>query len=518
VAKLSPVGGNAVSVTQIKCAQRSSSGVRLQTKAVDTACVRIPDYINNLGTSVRKLSALDLAFFLAESEGSPKHVAGLMLFRKPTGNTRNFGRRLIDELRRHDQPTEPFNLVIHFTGLTGPHWQPAPDFDIDQHVFYHRPRKSSTWNEVKELVSSLHEPVMDRSRPLWEYHLIDGIEGGRFAVYIRIHHAYADGMTMTSWLQKTLSGAPDDMTLRPVWTMPPPRSRRKGVNRKSLAGGLRDLGSQSMSQILTAGGIAKLATQQVLERTGITRRAVSLQFNTTHKTPLTGSATAGRRIATACLGMDDVKSVCAATRTTLNHLALGCIDGALHRYLHETGYPVDHPLTIQMPVNLRKDGKDRSGNMVGVALVELGDPGSDPIRRLQDIGHSLHKVRNQVDSVPGDAMQQYTVISALTAELIDKLHLSDHIPATGHTLVSNVPGPQQTLYLKGARLEQNYPISILVPGLRMNITLFSCSGILNFGIVATKDLEQLDLLGSCIESEFEIIRQAVDGANKRKDA
>jgi hypothetical protein len=204
--------------------------------------------------------------------------------------------------------------------------------------------------------------------------------------------------------------------------------------------------------------------------------------------------------------------VCTAARATLNHVALACIDGALHRYLEDIGYPIDHPLTIQMPVNLRKDGKSGGGNRVGVALVELADPEGDHVRRLQDIGHSLHKVRNQIDSVPGDAMQQYTVISALTMELIDKLRLSDRIPATGHTLVSNVPGPTKTLYLKGAKLEQNYPISILVPGLRMNITLFSCSGILNFGIVATKDLEQLDRLGAYIEEEFRAIEAAVKSA------
>jgi diacylglycerol O-acyltransferase len=242
----------------------------------------------------------------------------------------------------------------------------------------------------------------------------------------------------------------------------------------------------------------------------VTRKAVSLQFNTTDKTPLTGSATPGRRIATAFLEMAAVRDVCAASRATLNHVALACIDGALHRYLEDIGYPVDHALTIQMPVSLRKEGKSASGNMVGVALVELAQPTDDPIRRLQDIGHSLHKVRNQVDSVPGDAMQQYTVISALTTELIDKLKLSDRIPATGHTLVSNVPGPEQTLYLKGAKLEQNYPISILVPGLRMNITLFSCSGILNFGIVGTEHLERLDLLGTYIEEEFRALQDAVN--------
>ena len=459
---------------------------------------------------MRKLSALDLAFFLAETEGSPKHVAGLMAFRKPPRAGGDFARRLVDEFKTHDCPTEPFNLVIRLAALSGPHWEPASDFDIDRHVFYHRPRRSSTWKEVLEYVATLHEPLMDRSRPLWDYHLIDGIEGRRFAIYIRVHHAYADGMTMTTWLNRTLSDSPRDRALKPLWTMPAPRRMRMDKGRPSLAGGLQGLASRSIAQVRTAGGMAKLATQQILERAGITHKAVSLQFDTTDKTPLTGSATPGRCIATACLEMDAVRSVCTAAHATLNHVALACIDGALHRYLQATGYPIDHPLTIQMPVNLRKHGKNREGNMVGVALVELADPQADRIRRLQEIGHSLHKVRNQIDSVPGDSMQQYTVVSALTMELIDKLGLSDRIPATGHTLVSNVPGPTETLYLRGARLEQNYPISILVPGLRMNITLFSCSGILNFGIVATRDLQRLELLGAYIEDEFAAIQAALN--------
>jgi len=459
--------------------------------------------------ALRSLSALDLAFFLAESEASPKHVAGLMLFRKPPRSARNFGRQLLEELKRHDQPTEPFNLVIRFTGLAGPHWEPTADFDIDQHVFYHRAAKSRSWAEVRELAAGLHEPVMDRSRPLWEYHLIDGIEGGRFAVYFRVHHAYADGMTMTTWLQKTLSDRPDDQSLKPVWTMPPKRSARSAGGRKTVLGRVRSLGSQSLAQLQTAGGMVRLAALQLLERGGITYKAVPLQFHTAHDTPLTGSPSPGRSIATACLDMGEIRAVCDAARATLNHVALACIDAALHRYLEATGFAVDHPLTIQMPVNLRREGRDREGNMVGVALVELGTREADPIRRLQDIGHSLQKVRHLVDSVPGDAMQQYTVISALTTEMIDKLQLSDRIPATGHTLVSNVPGPTQALYLKGARLEQNYPISILVPGLRMNVTLFSCSGILNFGIVATRDLAQLELLASSIEEAFDELKESL---------
>ena len=167
---------------------------------------------------MRKLSVLDLAFFLAETEGSPKHVAGLMLCRKPVGAPRNFGRKLVEELKTHDQLTEPFNHVIQFVGLRGPHWRPCERFDAAQHDFYHHPERSISWLQAKEWVARLHEPDMDRSTPLWEYHLVDGIEGGRFAIYTKVHHAYADGMTMARWLDRSLATSPEDMRLRPAWT------------------------------------------------------------------------------------------------------------------------------------------------------------------------------------------------------------------------------------------------------------------------------------------------------------
>jgi WS/DGAT/MGAT family acyltransferase len=451
---------------------------------------------------VKSLSALDLAFFLAETDASPKHVAGLILFAKPVRCRADFCRRLVDEFREHDQPTPPFDQVIRFGGLSGPRWEHPDRFDIEQHVFFHETAGDGSWHDVLDYVALLHEPVMDRSRPLWEYHVIDGIEDRRFAVYFRVHHSYADGMTMTTWLERSLSASARDRKLHPVWEMQPRSRTRDSSRNPGFMAKLPALASLPAAGLKTGSGMAKLVAQQLIERAGVTRKAVSLQFATAHDTPMTGSASPGRGIATTWLPMESVKAACRASRSTLNHVALTCIDSAMHRYLAAIGQPADHPLTIQMPVSLRQKVESGSGNVLGVGLVELGQPDADPLQRLQEIGHSLHKARNQLDSVPAQAVQQYTVVSALTAELIDKLGLSNRIPATGHTLVSNVPGPPGDLYLKGAKLLQNYPLSILVPGLRSNITLFSCSGILNFGLVATRDMPQLDLLASGISESF----------------
>ena len=268
-------------------------------------------------------------------------------------------------------------------------------------------------------------------------------------------------------------------------------------------------------QLMVTGGIAKLAAQQYLERLGITHDAVALSFNASDRSPLTGNASPGRTIATTWVSMTEVRQLCKATRATLNHVALSCIDGAMHRYLAATGSAIDHPITIQMPVNLRSGtgttNKD-AGNKLGVVLVELANPTDDPYQRLSEIGHSLHRVKKHVNSVSGSAMEQYTVLTALAGEAIEKLKLSNRLPANGHVLVSNLPGPPEPRYLKGALLEQMYPVSVLVPGLRMNVTLFSCGGVLNFGIVATKDLPDLDTLAIYIKEEFELLKEAVSGS------
>jgi hypothetical protein len=116
---------------------------------------------------MRNLSVLDLAFFMFESDGSPKHVAGLMKCKKPDKCPADFGRKLVEELKTFDDLVEPFNLVIQFIGWKGPHWERCEKYSADEHIFYHKGKKAMTWTEVKKFVSGLHEPIMDRSRPLW---------------------------------------------------------------------------------------------------------------------------------------------------------------------------------------------------------------------------------------------------------------------------------------------------------------------------------------------------------------
>jgi hypothetical protein len=157
-----------------------------------------------------RLSFLDLAFFITESAESPKHVAGLSLFKKPARAGANWLPKLYQGLQGIDQVSRPFDQVVDLKNLTGPRWRTAEHFDLLDHLFFHQPEQELSETELYAMISKLHEPLMDRSRPMWEYHLIDNIAGGHFAVYSKIHHAYADGVTMSRWSIGSLASKASD--------------------------------------------------------------------------------------------------------------------------------------------------------------------------------------------------------------------------------------------------------------------------------------------------------------------
>ena len=190
-------------------------------------------------------------------------------------------------------------------------------------------------------------------------------------------------------------------------------------------------------------------------------------------------------------------------------MALTCLDGALRSYLNDLGIELNRPITIQMPVNLRKSGENSLGNKIGIIQVELSAPTDDPYVRLRNIGYSLRNVRTMVDSVAPEAIESYTLITNLVAQIAETLRLSNHMPPMGNTLVSNVPGPKDHLYIKGACLEEMHPISTLPPSNLLNITLFSYAGELYFGMIATDELPHLDQLAHYIGVAFSELEDTV---------
>ena len=466
-----------------------------------------------------KLSLLDLGFFIAETEASPKHVAGLLIFKRPPKSTSAFAKNLYRQYLAFTEVLPPYNRVIHFSLSAMPSWQDAAAVDLTQHVFFHKlPKGANGRQALYDFVAKLHEPMLDRSRPLWAVHVIDGLGGdlgsGGFALYQKMHHAYADGVTMARWTSEGLASTPDEMEITPVWTLRHGGHGGHGHalkkrNQALMRSMWKELGSTSMRFL----GVGRLAAMLLLESVKLTKNAIALPFVSSAKTPLTGQVTAGRQFSTAAVTMDRVNRVRERTRSTLNHVALTCLDGALRRYLSDLGVELKRPITIQMPVNLRQEGEKTAGNKIGIIQVELSPPTDDPYVRLRNIGFSLRNVRTMINSVVPEAIESYTIITGLVAQIAELLKLSNTLPPMGNTLVSNVPGPKHHLYLQGARMEEMHPISTLPPSNLLNITLFSYADQLFFGLIATAELPELHRLGGYVEAAFTELEAAVVDAH-----
>jgi WS/DGAT/MGAT family acyltransferase len=468
--------------------------------------------VRHQGSTMSTLSLLDLAFFIAETEASPKHVAGLLICKRPAKSTAAFAKSLHREFLTFTDVKAPFNRIIDFSLSTLPRWQEADAVDLKQHVHYHKlPSKRNDRQALYDLVAKLHVPLLDRTRPLWELHVIDGLAGARFALYQKIHHAYADGVTMARWTAEGLASSPDDLQLRPLWTIE--HGGYGGKRRKRAPELMQSVWNEVTGASLRVLGVGRLAAMLFLETVRLTKNAIALPFVSSAKTPLTGQVTSGRQFTTASVSMDRVNQIRRRTRSTLNHVALTCLDGALRHYLSDQGVELKRPITIQMPVNLRQEGEKTPGNKIGIVQVELSPPTDDPYVRLRNIGFSLRNVRTMIDSVAPEAIESYTIVTGLVAQIAETLKLSNTLPPMGNTLVSNVPGPKAHMYIKGAWMEEMHPISTLPPSNLLNITLFSYAGDLFFGLIATDDLPNLRRLGTYVEEAFTELENSVRDAH-----
>jgi len=455
----------------------------------------------------RYLTVVDNGFLITETKKSPKHIAGLQVYQKPKNASKTFVQNLADTWSKEDTVCAPYNLVLNTKNPLSPYWTEYKNFRASEHVKFLSLKEGSR-EELYELISKLHEPIMDRSKPMWQCYFIDGLSKDRFAIYFSFHHSVLDGISAGKIMEKSLSKTSIEKGRPPFWAMlDNPYNKTSKRPKPKLLDKLINIASGNAK---AAYGLSRISTQLCLEAAGLTKNAISLPF-TSAPTPLTGSVTAKRAFTTASLPLDRVNHLRKITRNTLNHIALTCLDGALHRYLEYIGNPTDATLTITMPVSLRKEDAKVGGNQIGLVATKLAPKTDDPIIRLREIGVSLQAVRHQIDDSPAASIQAYSLATNGLAQLFDSTNASEILPALSHTIVSNVPGPKNALYLEGAELLGWYPVSTLGPGHRLNVTMFSYNGKLDFGIISASDyLPYLNVLGRYIYEEFEELEKVIE--------
>ena len=425
-----------------------------------------------------KVNPLDLAMIALENSNRQFHMTAWMLFEKPAGQRDTFVPRLLDAYR-NSEASAPFNQRLVWKGRTAAEWETVEP-DMNYHVRHLAVAPPGTLQQFYELVSFLNTPLLDRAYPLWDCHIIDGLENDQFAVMVRVHHALMDGEGGMKAFRNALSDRPADRNIGAFW-QPRPRKASRNRARATRAQGnnlLSRLSSLSSGAVDMATGMVKLGAESLQKgrpSSGLTGAASRTVFNVTARS-------SARRYANCELPLERVKAVAKTTGCKVNDVGMTVIDHALHRYLAEVGQAVDTPLSVLMPLSFRDDDKATGANQVSLDVVTLGDPGADLLERLQQVNEAAHAVKARTRQLPIAFRQLYSVFIAGRATLLpDRSPLFNEVPVA-NLLISNMAGPQEQLYLGGARLAAFHGLPIVPPGVGLNVTFSSVNKDICLGV------------------------------------
>ena len=448
------------------------------------------------------MSPTDSVFLLGESREHPFHVGALQLFKPPEGAGLEFVRELYEGMvtQTDFQPTFRKHPATLFGGIANVGWAFDNDIDVDYHLRRSALPSPGRVRDLLELTSRMHGTLLDRHRPLWEAHLIEGLSDGRFAVYTKVHHSLLDGVSALKLTQRTLSKDPDDREIRVPWTLQPKKREKKGPGPSLL---------QSLAS--TAGSVAGLAPSTwSLARAALLEQQLTIPFGAP-KTMFNVKIGGARRVAAQSWPLERIRKVKEAAGVTINDVVLGICAGALRAYLLEQSELPDAPLIAMVPVSLREESEaDAGGNMVGAILCNLGTDIEDPAKRLEVISNSMHGNKKVFASLP---KLEALALSALNIAPLGLSAIPGFVGSTRppfNIVISNVPGPQQPLYWNGARLDGNYPLSIVLDGQALNITLANNGDNLDFGLVGCRrSIPHLQRLLGHIETALKDLERAV---------
>ncbi|HSS68538.1 MAG TPA: wax ester/triacylglycerol synthase family O-acyltransferase [Nocardioidaceae bacterium] len=461
---------------------------------------------------MRQLSGLDAQFLHVESRTTVGHVGGLILLDPAAVHG---GALTLDDVRDVLEPrlhlAEPLRqrLVTVPFGLGLPYWFDDPDFDIEFHLREVALPGPGDDRQLGEQVARIHARPLDRTRPLWELYLVHGIDGGRQAIYAKIHHAAIDGVSGTEILNTILDVTPEPRIVEPpdeLWQPEPLPSQLELAGRGLAASAAQPLDIlrtlpralphvadlPGASRVPGIQAVSDFADAAVRTATSGSARDGERRMLTTPPTPLNAPITAHRRFAYGSLPLVDVKKIRQAFGLSVNDVVMVLATAALRRWLLDHDGLPDEPVVVAVPVSVRGAGSGSGGNEISVMLAELATQIADPIERLEAVQLALAEARRQFNGVPATILQDISAVipmalSGLAARAVFRMVTMGSFPF--NLFVSNVPGPQLPLYVAGARVTGVYPASAITDMTgALNITLFSYDGSLDFGLIACREL------------------------------
>jgi WS/DGAT/MGAT family acyltransferase len=480
---------------------------------------------------MKQLPGLDASFLHLETPEMPMHVGALHNFEMPAKYKGNF----LADMRRHMgarlvlTPALRQKLVKMPMNLSNPVWV-DDEPDLEEHVVGITLPAGSGQRELERQIGLLHPVLLDRSRPLWKFHVFDGLANGpdgtkRYAMYTQLHHAAVDGQAAVAVAQAILDVRPEGREVD--------QQRHGKVRREvGMADMIRGAFSNQLDLMMSAvkaipgaiGVLSEIATQKAGATSGNAVAALTSKLSGNSgmagaktvsnlalapRTRLNTTISDTRAFASISLPLAAVNEVRRRHGASLNDAVLMICSGALRRNFLKHGPLPRKSMMAGVPISTRAKGDTSSNNQATMAIVSLGTNIADPAKRLAHVLAATAAMKSNMGAMKSLMPTDFPSIGVpwmmqALGSLYAKARVADRIPAIANVTISNVPGPTIPLYMAGARMLTNYPTSIVVHGVALNITVQTYDASLEFGLIACGEaMPEVGELAQHIQAAFD---------------
>ena len=460
-----------------------------------------------------RMSPMDRAFFLLETEQRPMNVGVLTVLTPPPRRSGRPSDALVARMLRCPVGA-PFNWRLK--PGPWPELEALAHVDPAEQLHRHVLPADAGLDTLFARVCELHSRRLDRTRPLWEMHVFDGLARGRVALYFKTHHGLLDGLGFLKVIRATVDLRPGVRTPQAIWRgLPDTSSGRPAAPVASRSGTVPAPAGLVRSAWRTGrvvGDLARLMLHLGRRDLGLGPglAAPFLSTPAVLRTP----PSPNRTMAHCSLPLDRLRAVAQASGAKINDVVLATLDVALSRYLAARGERLSRPLVADMPVALHDE--IGAGNRITILQVPLGRPGGTPAQRLADVVRETRLVKDEVRALSADALFFYSIAAHTVASLIETMNLGE-LPMLANAVVSNPAGLGDTLYFNGLPVELAVPVSVVAHHQVLNVTVSTYGDRLDVTFIALREaLPDLPRLATAMSRALLDLQRSVGVRPRRK--
>ncbi len=461
---------------------------------------------------MERLTGLDASFLYLETDTQLLHVCALLILDPAADGTEYEFTALKEELSRRLHLVPAMRRRVHRVpfDLDHPVWVTDTDFDLDHHVRRLGLPAPAGQRELAELVGDIAAQPMDRSRPLWEMWVVEGLAEGKVAIVSKYHHAAVDGITGANMMAYLCDAAPG------VRYPDPPVDIASGADDPNdlvlAAEGLMRMPAKLGMVGMVPETLGKLGSMVARRRND--RRGMALPF-TAPRTPFNRAITPHRSVAFTTAELSDIKDIRAAFGVKVNDVVLTVVAGALRQYLADHDELPQTSLIASIPVSTHETTRhDRGVNKVSTLFTQLYTDIEDPVQRLEQIAEANRCAKEEHAVLGADFLQDWAEYAPpntfrLAVRAYSSFKLAERHPVVHNLVISNVPGPQQPLYFLGHRIDALFPFGPVFHGAGLNVTVLSANGDLDIGFIACRELvPDLDRMADAVHDSIAVLLKA----------